>query len=252
MNIVTVINARVASSRLERKMLLPLGDATFIEQVWRQAKKTSPVEVIAATSANPEDDAIVELAKRNNIPIVRGHATDVLDRYATVAAAHQVDGIVVWEGDCLLVDRRCVDRTIALLEQGYDYVEPKNLPLGTFCYGLAVPALKKVLAAKDDNDTEGWGRYLKQIPGFKITSYSIPGYDQLENIRLTLDYPEDYELLKKVFAFVTAEKPQHAILDQIASFVARYPTESQGNQNRAQEYWKRFNDKYSQIHLKKK
>ena len=135
-------------------------------------------------------------------------------------------------------------------KKGYDFIEPKNLPLGTFSYGISVSSLNKVIDMKDDSKTEGWGRYFKQIPEFKITNYSFKKYNSIKDIRLTLDYLEDYILIKRVFKFIL-QGDYRSSLEAIKRYIKKFPKDYLINQKRANDYNKRFKKKYSKIYLKK-
>lgn len=250
MKIGLVIIGRLASSRLDKKMLLPMGNATFIEQVFNFALKNYNKSLtIFATTTDRENLVLANLAVKNGIKILRGHPTDILKRYQRAADKYNLDGIITWDGDDLFVDRICIDKTKELLLKGYDFVEPINLPLGTFSYGISVSALNKVINMKDDSDTEGWGRYFKKIPGFKLATYSFEKYHSIKDIRLTLDYPEDYTLIKKVFDFIHQTKYE-STLEAIKLYFRKSPKDRLINQGRVKEYSKRFKKKYSKIYLK--
>lgn len=251
MKIGLVIIGRVESDRLKRKMLLPIEGKTFIEQVFGFAVGNYDKELVFfATTTNKEDAVLFNLARKRKIKAICGHSTDILKRYQQVARKYKLDGIITWDGDDLFVDKICIDKTKELLLRGYDFIEPKNLPFGTFSYGISVSALNKIISLKDDKDTQGWGRYFRKIPGFKIKTYSFPKYAPIKNIRLTLDYPEDYILIKKVFRFILQAK-HGSTLEAIKLYFRKFPKDRLINQRRVEEYDKRFKQKYSKIYLKK-
>lgn len=252
MNLGLIIIGRAASSRLKNKMFLPLSKEKFIEQVFNRAQRSYSGPIIFATTTDKVDDQLVEMAKKKRLSITRGHASDILARYDKAATEHGLHGIITWDGDDLFVDKRCIEKTAELLDKGFDYVRPKNLPYGTFSYGIRADALKKVIKLKDDDDTQGWGRYFNQIPGFKIADYELPEYSLLSRLRLTLDYEEDYQLIKKVFEFWQKQDEGTLALDAIAQFAQKFPEDCNVNQNRIDEYQKRWQDNYSKINLKEK
>lgn len=251
MKIGLVIIGRLESSRLDKKVLLPMGNEIFIEQVFNFALKNyNKSLIIFATTTNKEDLVLADLAVKKDIKILCGHPVDILKRYQQVADKYNLDGIITWDGDDLFVDKICIDKTKELLLKGYDFIEPKDLPLGTFSYGISVLALNKVINIKDDSNTEGWGRYFKKIPGFKLATYSFEKYHSIKDIRLTLDYLEDYTLIKKVFNFIYQIKYK-STLEAIKLYFRKFPKDRLINQGRAEECSKRFKQKYSKIYLKK-
>lgn len=251
MNIGLIIIGRIESSRLKEKMLLPLGEETFIEQVFNFAKKNyDKGPIIFATTDQKKDALLTNLAEAKGIPSLQGHSTDILKRYQQAAQKFNLDAIITWDGDDLFVDQECIEKTYNLLQKEYDFVRPANLPFGSFSYGISVSSLNKIVSIKDDNDTEGWGRYFTQIPGFKIADYTIPKYHAIKDIRLTLDYEEDYILIKKIFDFQIKNKIKSS-LKVINRFSKKFPKDCLINEKRIDEYAKRFKRKYSEIKIKK-
>ena len=95
MNIGVIIQARSSSSRLPRKVLKPLpfdSDICVLQQVIRRVSKSKLIDnVIVATSTNEEDNEIVEVAKKENIPYYRGSLENVLERYYNAAKLNDLD-----------------------------------------------------------------------------------------------------------------------------------------------------------------
>ena len=59
--VVALVQARMSSSRLPGKVLLPLGDTTVLGQVLKRARAFAG-QVVVCTSVHPSDDAIVAAA----------------------------------------------------------------------------------------------------------------------------------------------------------------------------------------------
>ena len=82
-----------------------------------------------------------------------------------------------------------------------DCVYLSGLPLGAAATGLTRAALMRVLELKDEEDTEVWSGYF--IGSGRFVSKEISLADPLLNhpeIRLTLDYAEDFDLIDAIFA----------------------------------------------------
>jgi len=81
-----------------------------------------------------------------------------------------------------------------------DLVRCDKLPLGTACNGIKIAALRKVIEMKAESDTEVWGRYFTDNKSFKIVDLEISeSILDRPDIRLTLDYPEDFKLFEIIF-----------------------------------------------------
>ena len=73
MNIVTVIQARMGSSRLPGKVLLPLsGKPLLMRMIERVRDSRLAGKIIVATTEEKSDDPIYGLCVSENIPIFQG------------------------------------------------------------------------------------------------------------------------------------------------------------------------------------
>ena len=71
--ILAILQARVSSSRLPGKVLKPLvGQPMILRQIERIRRAGLIGRLVLATSVDPSDDPLVELAGRHDIPIHRG------------------------------------------------------------------------------------------------------------------------------------------------------------------------------------
>ena len=121
-----VCQARVGSTRLPRKVLLPLSGAPllirFIERV-RRSKYAN--NFVVATTTDRADNVLVDLCKENNFPYYRGHATDLLDRHVMCGKEFDAKVLVKIPTDCPLIDPGVIDRVIGAFyshDRDYDYV----------------------------------------------------------------------------------------------------------------------------------
>jgi len=163
-----------------------------------------PDLIVLCTSTNSDDDILEERAKANGIPCFRGSEDDVLDRFSKAAKEYNVDFIVVTWGDELFCDPEYVDKMVELFEAKHpDLIVCDELPLGTYTYGVNIEALNKVCAMKKETDTEVWGKYFMQKGLFDVQYLHVTDKAlKRPNVRITLDYPEDLELVKKIFGYL--------------------------------------------------
>ncbi|MFJ4373853.1 3-deoxy-manno-octulosonate cytidylyltransferase [Pseudomonas japonica] len=111
-----VIPARLRSTRLPGKPLLPIAGKPMIQHVWEQARKSSAARVVIAT----DDASIVEACKAFGAEalLTRDDHESGTDRLAEVAAALQLpaDAIVVnVQGDEPLIPPAIIDQVAANL-----------------------------------------------------------------------------------------------------------------------------------------
>ena len=98
------------STRLPKKVLLPLGNKTILENVVDRVRQAKTIgQVIVATSTEPDDDAIAKLCEEKGIQYFRGSHEDVLDRYYQTAKKFNAEHICRITADCPLIDPAVLD-----------------------------------------------------------------------------------------------------------------------------------------------
>ena len=196
------ISVRNKSKRLPLKAMLELKGKTMIERLINRLKLAKlPDLIVLCTSTNPQDDSLAEVAKKNGIEYFRGSEDDVLYRYLKAAEQFKVDFAVIALGDATFVDPGYIDKTIELFrETNADFIRIPELPIGTFTYGLKIEAVRKVCEMKDAADTEVWGGYFVKSGIFDVRDLQV-GEAELRHpeMRLVVDYPEDFELIKEIY-----------------------------------------------------
>jgi spore coat polysaccharide biosynthesis protein SpsF len=121
MRTVVVIQARVGSTRLPGKVMMPLaGRPLLFRMIERVLAARTPSDVVVATTADRGDDAIVEIAEAAGVSCVRGHPTDLLDRHYAAGLASRADVVVKIPSDCPLIDPGVIDRVIGYYETRAD------------------------------------------------------------------------------------------------------------------------------------
>ncbi len=196
------IAVRMKSTRLPKKALLTIKGRTVIEHLIDRLKTAKENDIIVlCTSTNPDDAILVDVAKRNTIEGFQGSESDKLDRFLGAAEKYGIDLIAAVDGDDIFCDAGYIDKTIQKLKlTGADMVKCDTLPLGAACNGIKVASLKKVVQMKKENDTEVWGGYFTNNKAFKVETLEVDEAGLVRpDIRLTLDYDEDFKLFQAVF-----------------------------------------------------
>jgi len=197
-----LITARLKSTRLPRKAIRPIhGRPMFCHMLDRLKLARRPQEIIVCTSPLPQDDPLEELARPEGVPCFRGDPEDVLQRLTDAAARFGVDVVVNCMADNPFTDPEYLDRLVDFhLAQQNDYSKTAGLPLGCFGYALSYPAMVKACQIKASRDTEIWGSYFTETGLFRwgVLPVSDPAVAWPE-LRLTVDTPEDFELVTRIF-----------------------------------------------------
>ena len=202
---VAIIQARLGSTRLPGKVLLPLlGEPLLAHVVRRVSRATSLDTTVVATTVLPADDAIVELGRREGWIVERGSERDLLDRYLQAARAHAAERVVRITSDCPLIDPDLIDKVVRTLSaSGSDYasntLEPRTWPRGLDVEAMTAAALEAAnVADQDPHSREHATPYIYRHPEtFKLAAVRSPV--DLSAHRWTVDTPEDYELVRRIY-----------------------------------------------------
>ena len=231
MKIGFLITARLKSSRLPLKILKDLNGKTVIERVIDRAKEINGISVIVlCTSPNPQDDPLIEIAKENNISYFFGDEDDVLQRLLDAAMLHNLDYFIGITADNPLFSINYSNLIVERIKKGeHDFIKVQGLPLGAATYGMNVKALMTICKVKTIVDTEIWGYLIDRPEIFDVITIKAKDKLRRSELRLTLDYKEDYEL----FYYVYSNIPFKNTLDlsKAIDYLDKHPEIAKINQN---------------------
>lgn len=204
MNIVAIVQARMSSSRLPNKVLLPLAGKPVLGHVVERLQHCERLnKIVVATSTDFSDDAITKWCLRNNINYYRGSLLDVLDRYYQAAFIYQADVVVRITADCPMIDPIIVDEVIeGFLAGDYDaYSLSGDFPDGLDCQVFRFDAIAKAWkGATLPSEREHVGPYIEKTHPELFRLGGLEKFTGLAHHRWTLDEPQDYEFLKEIFS----------------------------------------------------
>ena len=206
--VVAIVQARTGSTRLPRKVLEDIAGEPMLARVMERLGRAATVDaVVVATTVEPGDDVLAELAAARGWPCHRGAVDDVLARYHLTALAERADVVVRVCSDCPLIDPEVVDRVVATLlaDPALDYVS-NNEPARTYPIGLDVEAFTfdaLDIAHREDRKPE-WREhvtpFIKRHPErFAAAGVAATGADRSE-LRWTVDVPADLEMMRQIYA----------------------------------------------------
>lgn len=195
------ITARLKSTRLKRKILLDMNGKTVLERIIDRAKQVKGIEgIVLCTSTNSQDAELYNYALKNKIQFYPGSEDDVLKRLLDAAKYYGYDAFVSITADNPLFSIYISNFLINLYKKNqYDFINTKNLPVGCGTYLLDVGALEVVNFMKQQSDTEIWGPFINRPDFFNVANLVIDNSYFNELIRITLDFPEDYEFIKSIY-----------------------------------------------------
>jgi len=198
-----IIQARMGSTRLPGKAMLPIGKRTAIGHVFNRVKKAKTVDhVVLATGKDSINDPLEVEANKYDIPTFRGDDDWLLNRYVDCVCDCHAETIIRITGDCVLVDPDIIDKVVTLFnESGADYasnVHPPTYPDGFDVEVFSKEALFDVSRrANIDSDREHATPYLWKKKGF-FKHASLENDVDLNEMRVVLDYKRDLEILRQL------------------------------------------------------
>lgn len=214
MTIALVVQARLGSTRLPRKVLRDVGPRSLLScMLERLAWVRTDVQVVVATTTRPEDDAICDVAASAGARVFRGHETDLLDRHIRAARSVGADVVVKVPSDCPLIDPALVDEALHVFlgaRGALDYVS--NLHPRTYADGNDVEVMSRAAleeahaAATRAIDFEHTTPFLVDHPRrFIARNVVARGGAEASRFRYVVDYVEDLEVVRAVDAALRVE-----------------------------------------------
>ncbi len=243
---VCIIQARMGSSRLPGKTLKLLGDKPLLWHVAERVKHAKLVDsVVIATTTSPDDDAIFSFYQEFGLACHRGSVENVMSRYYEAAKEQGATIVVRVTGDCPLVDPVTLDACIAAFQQGsWDYLSnalpgersyPRGLDVEVFTFAALEKAFQN---AKETYELEHVAPYIweNKTGEFRISPIMSAPTGLARPYRLTVDYPEDFAVVEKIYQALY--KPGEIIpIAEAMAFLDAHPEVALIN-SQCEEKWK--------------
>lgn len=221
MTTLIIVQARMTSTRLPGKVLLPLAGEPMLTRLVERLRRVRRAHgIVIATTTNATDDPIAALCDMLAVPYHRGSEHDVLSRYADAARLHGAEVVVRITSDCPLIDPALIDRVIATHEEGdSDYAS--NMLLPTWPYGMAVEVFSATALQQAHTEATQAAEREHVTPfiywhpeRYRLRNVQSPV--DLSHHRWTVDTPEDYELVRRLFETLFTVQPEFTQEDILA------------------------------------
>jgi spore coat polysaccharide biosynthesis protein SpsF len=205
-SVICAVSARMRSQRCPGKAIAPLAGKPLLEHLFERLLSVRGLDgVVLATSAAEENQVLVELAERLGVGVLAGDEDDVLGRYVDVTRRWEADHVVRVTGDNPLTDLNLVRKlTSHHVEEDADYT---YVPGDALLMGILPEVISRRALEVSHRDGEDRHRselvtlYIKENPDrFRIARVDMPGNLYRPSYRLTVDEPEDLELMGILFA----------------------------------------------------
>ncbi len=225
--ILAVLQARMSSTRLPGKVLEPILDKPLILRAIERITRASTLDgLVLATSVDPSDDPLAEIAERAGVTVRRGSLEDVLSRYLQVVNEMRPDTVVRLTGDNALTDPAVIDRVVAEHQRtGADYTS--NTVERTFPRGLdvevatadALRTVGRVATDRAEREHVTMGIY-RRPESFNVSQ--LLQYPDRSEMRWTVDLPADLAFAREVYAELYPADPGFG-QDEILALIKRRP-----------------------------
>lgn len=209
MKVLCIVQARMGSERLPKKVIKPILNQPMIIYTLNRLKKSKYIdEIILATSQGNKEEQLVDIVSKNGYEVFRGEEDNVLKRYVDTYKKYGGDIIIRVTGDCPLIDPFIVDNVITyFMANNYDYVRldvPETFIRG---FDIEVFSSKTLLKVwKEVSSLDNSHRYKEHV-----TLYIYENPDKFnigfvkgnkfynKDYRLSVDTLEDFKLAETIF-----------------------------------------------------
>ena len=228
--VVAIVQARLGSVRLPNKVIQKVLGRPLLEHlVERLNRATTLTGRVLAIPASPVNDDLESFSTAIGWNSCRGSELDVLDRFIAAAELFPAEAYVRITADCPLVDPQVVDALVArLFDDKVDYVRtgssyPDGLDVEVFRASALFEAGRN---ARTNFEREHVTPYMRTSP--TIRRKEVEFSPDLSRLRLTIDEPEDYDVLRGIFEYFGDNLFS---LDQVAALAEAQPALFVGNQH---------------------
>lgn len=232
--VVATIEARMTSSRLPGKVLMPAAGKPLLQVLIERLKRAPSLDsIVVATTTNTTDDPVAALALSQDVLVFRGSEEDVLGRVCGALQMSNADICVEITGDCPLVDPLIVEESISEFctsRETHFYVSnsdphrsvPAGLDVQVFCAD-SLYRLEQESSDPLDREHVSFGFYRVESKGrwnprFIVHRSCIGA----EHLLVTLDYREDYELIKMAHEELSAQFPNYGA-SELIEWISAHP-----------------------------
>ena len=204
MNIATIIQARMSSSRLPNKVLKLINGKPVLEYLVDQISyKNIDMPIIIATSDEEKDKKIINYCKSHGLKFYAGNLSNVASRFYDIIQIYNLDFFVRVCADSPLLDGKLVNKAILQINNDTDIITnvmPRTFPKGQ---GVEIVNCKTYSSIfpkfSSKNHLEHVTSYFyANQKKFNILNFS---YDHdVSEINLSIDTKKDYDKLSQIIS----------------------------------------------------
>tara|TARA_B100000579_G_scaffold425148_1_gene430509 strand:- start:41 stop:787 length:747 start_codon:yes stop_codon:yes gene_type:complete len=201
-----IIEARTQSKRFPNKIFKKIGNYKLLHFLLKRLSRLKNIKIIVATTKNPKDKKIINFCKKENYLFFAGKENDLIDRVLNCARNYKIENIISLTSDNPLVDIKYISKYLNIFcKKKLDYLD--NIQSNTFPKGMAIRIVKRTKLKKFSKFVKKWKSYnyrqhtcyffmqKKNYKHFRGYFAKSVRYSKYNDLRLTVDYKEDLELI---------------------------------------------------------
>ena len=208
MKVLLITQARIGSTRLPGKVLLPIGEETLLSvHLSRLRECTTVNQIVVATTFEDGVQSLIDICREAEVDCIQGSLEDVLDRFYQASIEYQPDLVVRVTSDCPLLDSRVVDKVVRkAIETNVDYCA--NIITEDFPDGQDVEVFKFSALERAWNDAtlmserEHVTPYIRNNSDLKggelFTAHDVKCHSNFNSIRMTVDEKADLIAMRRL------------------------------------------------------
>lgn len=235
------LQARLNSKRFPGKILKQICGKTILELIFERLKKIENIDkIILVTGTEDSNKSLIKEAIRLNLEYFCGSEENILDRMYNASKKFDSQTIIRVTGDNPLIDIILINKALKIFyEKKCDILSIDRIP--SYPYGLNFEIFtNQVLESEWKENRKNFDTYeefyhtftspeksMLEKPIFR--NYDLVNSKNLSSIRLTLDYPEDFTLISKIYEILYLQNKTFG-LDEILKLLEEKPDLQKINQ----------------------
>lgn len=186
-----IIQARLTSTRLPKKILRKIGGKAILHHVVDNVLRAKKVHGVVIASPH-------NIPLKLSVPVFLGEEEDVLKRFYRCSLAYPADIFVRITADCPLIDPKWIDNCIDyLIRGGYDYVTNRpyvtdGLDVEVFTRDALEKAHKEALARFDREHVTPWMKKNLKVG-------ILGGRKPLSMVKISVDTEDDLKRVRRIY-----------------------------------------------------
>lgn len=208
MKVLLITQARIGSTRLPGKVMLPIGEETLLSVHLNRLRKCTTIDqIVVATTFEDGVESLLDICRESEVDFHQGSLEDVLDRFYQASVKYQPDWVVRVTSDCPLLDSRVVDEVVmAAIESDVDYcanIITEDFPDGQDVEVFKFYSLERAWKeASLNSEREHVTPYIKNnsdLKGGKLFSaHDVKCPSNFNSIRMTVDEEADLIAVRRL------------------------------------------------------